>query len=265
MEIEQASPTSLNFRLWLQSKLMEKCKVNSRYSLRAFAAFLQMDPSSVSQLLSGKRKASNKVIRHVCDRLSATPRETNEFLVVAKRKKHIPQVPEYSLVTEDAFAYISNWYHYAILELTYVESFESDPSWIARTLGISVTEAKIALERLLRLGLLKEEDGVYKKTNQFITNIPKAGYSSNPQKELQRQILQKALLALDSVDPTDRDMTSMTMAIDVDRLPEAREVITKFRRELCALLENGEQTRVYNLGIQLYPVSEKHIGGNHEN
>ena len=60
-------------------------------------------------------------------------------------------------------------------------------------------------------------------------------------------------------------MTSMTMAIDVDRLPEAREVITKFRRELCALLENGEQTRVYNLGIQLYPVSEKHIGGNHEN
>lgn len=49
----------------------------------------------------------------------------------------------------------------------------------------------------------------------------------------------------------------MTMAIDISKLDKARELTRKYRREMCALLENGEQTQVYNLGIQLSPISKK--------
>ncbi len=55
----------------------------------------------------------------------------------------------------------------------------------------------------------------------------------------------------------EKDITSMTMAVDPKHLGKARSLISKFRRDLCDLLEDGDQEVVYNLGIQLYPISKK--------
>ena len=254
-----ANTLQSNFRLWLQSQLMERCRKNPRYSLRAFAALLEMEASSVSQIISGKRKAQAKVITHICKKLSVTPSQTNEFLSKTTLKKRnnsqLEQTEhDFALMAEDAFAYIANWYHAAILELTFTDSFELNHQWIAQTLSITVTEVKMAIERLIRLDLLKEEKGTLIKTNKFITNFA-PGFTSSANREFQRQLLTKALEAIDHVPQEDKDITSMTMAIDVDKLPEARKIITKFRRDLSSFLETGEQTRVYNLGIQLYPLS----------
>ncbi len=43
----------------------------------------------------------------------------------------------------------------AILALTRTADFHADSRWIARTLGVSVDEVNVALQRLLRLGLLQ--------------------------------------------------------------------------------------------------------------
>ncbi len=220
-----------------------------------------MDASSLSQIISGKRTVSVKFISNVCDRLSVNPALREEFLSAVKARKataaNSPAIrdEDFLLIAEDTFAYISNWYYPAILELTFTESFENDPRWIARTLSLTVSEVKIAIERLLRLGLLKEEDRRLVKTNKHLTNF--AGTTTSATKELQRQVLQKALEAIDACEPSEKDITSMTMAIDEEKIPEAREKIKKFRRELCAFLESGSQKRVFNLGIQLYPLSKQ--------
>lgn len=151
---------------------------------------------------------------------------------------------------------ISEWYHYAILELTYVSGFKSEAKWIAKKLSITVEEAKAATERLKRLGLLLEENGSLIKSSKFLTNLSSVNTSAAHQ-ELQRQIIEKSLLAIDGCNQEEKDITSMTMAIDIANLPKAKEIIKKFRRELCALLEDGEQSQVYNLAIQLYPISNK--------
>jgi len=161
----------------------------------------------------------------------------------------------YQILTEDTFTFISNWYYIAILELTYVESFENNPSLIANMLSLTTTEVKVAIERLIRLGLLTEENGSLSKTNKFLTNFS-PGQTSAAHKELQRQVLTMALNALDNVPQEEKDITSMTMAINIKKLPEARKKITKFRRELCEFLEDGRQTQVYQLGLQLYPISK---------
>ena len=247
------------FRLWLQSKLMEKIKANPRYSLRAFANYLEMDASSVSQILSGKRKASTKVINQIGEKLSLSPIQLNQFLKEGSRSKTNSlneNTDNYELIAEDAFAYTSNWYHGAILELTFIESFRNDPQWIANTLSISVTEVKMAIERMIRIGILTEEDKTLKKTNKFLTNF-RPGLTSSAHKELQRQILKKGLEAIDNCPQEDKDITSMTMSIDIDKLPEAKKLIEKFRRDLCQFLEDGQQSRVYQLGIQLYPLSKE--------
>ena len=141
------------------------------------------------------------------------------------------------------------------MELTYISGFKADPKWIARKLFITVEEAKSATERLKRLGLLLEENGSLIKSPRNLTNDGSIN-TSGAHKELQKQVLNKALIAIDECPAQEKDITSMTMAIDTANLDKARLLIQKFRRDLCDLLENGNQEQVYNLGIQLYPISK---------
>lgn len=241
----------MNFRFWLQRQFTERCKRNARYSLRAFAKTLSMDASSLSQILSGKRSLSPKAVQTICEKLGASPNDLKSFGLF-----QVVGNQDFSQIDIDSFAVISEWYHFAILELTFVSGFKGDAKWIAKKLSITVEEAKAATDRLKRLGLLLEENGSLVKASKFLTN-QSAVNTSAAHRELQRQVIEKALLAVEECQADEKDITSMTMAIDVANLDRARDLIRKFRRDLCALLEDGDQSRVYNLGIQLYPVSKK--------
>lgn len=188
----------------------------------------------------------------LCEKLSATPADMALFGFIST-STDIDY--DYLQMSADTFSVISDWYHAAIMELTFTKGFKADHKWIARKLSITPSDAKAATERLLRLGLILEKDGTFVKTSRMLSNH--AGINGNAaNRELQRQIIEKALLAVDECKPERKDISSMTMAIDVKNLDRARKVIREFRRDLCALLEEGQQTEVYNLGIQLYPVTE---------
>jgi uncharacterized protein (TIGR02147 family) len=253
MQTEDPQPTA-DFHIWLQNEFVERSRKNPKFSLRAFAKRLDIDPSTVSQLLSGKRRATPRVIAKICDQLSTPPKTRSHLMEGSKSRRTAG--PTFSQLTMDAFAVIADWYHYAILELTFTKGFQSSPAWIAKKLKINPLEVKLAIERLKRLELLEETEGRLRKTKAFLTNGPD-GATAPALKELQRQVLQKALEAIDCVAQEDKDITSMTMAIDPSLLPEARKRIRNFRRELCVFLEQGQRKRVYHLGLQLYPVSEE--------
>jgi uncharacterized protein (TIGR02147 family) len=242
------------FRLWLQKQFTERCKNNARYSLRAFAKNLELDASSLSQILSGKRKLSKKGIQNICDKLSVSPKDLQMFGLTEKKKNK--EAVNYFQVNMDSFSIISDWYHYAIMELTYISGFKADPKWIAKKLSITVEESKAAIERLKRLEVLLEENGSLIKSSKRLTNNGIIN-TSGAHKELQKQVISKALIAVDEIPQEQKDITSMTMAIDTKNLDKARILIQKFRRDLCDLLEDGDQEQVYNLGIQLYPISKK--------
>lgn len=230
------------FRLWLQQCFTERCKRNPRYSLRAFARNLEVDPSTLSQVLSGKRALSKVAMETWASKLSA-------------RAQDLQFLSSYVPMQVDTFAAISDWYHYALLELTCVSGFEDDPKWIAKRLSITVEEAKAARDRLLRLGLLLPEAGSVVKSARHMTNAGLVNTSA-AHRELQRQVVGKALHAIDDCAREEKDITSMTMAIDITQIDKARELIRKFRHDMCELLEEGDPSRVYNLAIQLYPVSQ---------
>jgi uncharacterized protein (TIGR02147 family) len=166
---------------------------------------------------------------------------------------------EYAQLASDTFAIMADWYHYAILELTKIQGFQSDAAWVASTLGISRSEVNIAVERLLRLGLLgMVENGTWKDISPQHGNITsiQPGSTSAAAKLLQRQILNLSLQALEEIPLEERSHTSMTMALDIKDLPIAVEFIKRFRRDLCSQLEQRAQpTHVYQLHIGFYPVS----------
>ncbi|MCB0384329.1 MAG: TIGR02147 family protein [Bdellovibrionales bacterium] len=253
-------------RLWLQEEYEARRKRNPSFSLRAFAQILQIPPGRLSEILNQKRPISQKMASHLADRLELDPHAKRQLLShLGRNGKTIKTSPksvddlnehpsDYVQISLDHFHALADWYHFAILSLTEVESFVSEPKWIARRLGISVTQVKSAIERLERLDLLRAIDGRWVATNKSLTTP--TDIASPALRSSHRQSLQQAIDCLEKVEIRDRDITSITMAIDKSKIEPAKEMIRDFRRRLCAFLEEGEKTDVYNLNIQLVPLTQ---------
>jgi uncharacterized protein (TIGR02147 family) len=161
----------------------------------------------------------------------------------------------------DAFQLIADWYHYAIFEMVTMKDFVPKPRWIAKALGISVNEVHLALERLERLELIRiDETGNFQQGQPLITTTGNP-FTAVAFRKLQTHVLQMALSALEEVPMEARDQTSMTMAINSKKLPEAKERIKQFRRQLCDFLQEDtdERDSVYQLGVSLYPLTKMHL------
>ncbi|MGE3974085.1 MAG: DUF4423 domain-containing protein, partial [Bdellovibrionales bacterium] len=225
----------VEFRVKLQTELTNRIANNPRYSLRAFARFLEIDPSTLSQLLRGMRKFSNEQIETIGTKIGLSPRDVKALKNLNQKKASGEQSwrnDNYDL-THDMFQIIADWYHYAIFELVTIKNFKNDTKWIASKLGISASEAEFAVERLLRLGLLvRQEDGGLAKGSLNISTTS-SPFTSAAFRKMQEQLLQKAIQAMETVPMSQRDQSSMTMAIDTSLMDAAKEKIKNFRRELC--------------------------------
>jgi uncharacterized protein (TIGR02147 family) len=231
-----------SYRFWLQQEFIRKTALNPKFSIRSFSKQLGLNSGSLSQILAGKRPVTSKLIKTLEPKLGLPP------------KFHLSD--QYNFVDEESITILTHWYHYAILELTLIEGFKSDIDWISKRLDVPKVEISYAIERLLRAGLLIKKKDKLIKTQKFLTNY-KNGQTSAAHKEYQRQLVQKALIAIDECPQDEKDITSITMPTNKEKLEQAREKIKNFRRELSAFLEDCEGDSVYQFTLQLFPVTKK--------
>lgn len=255
----KANAKPADFRALLQEELLDRCKKNPRYSLRSFAQALKVGSSDLSKIIHGKRGLSDEMIVRLGTRLDLDPKAIEGFRASAKdrgkKRKGATAAPDYATLSLDAFRVISDWYPLAILEMTKVQGFDPSPRAIAKRLGLTVSEVTIAIERLVRLGMLEvQEDGRMLDLAGSTSGVT-PDYTDAAKRKYQKQILEKAIQAVDEVPMSERDQSSMLMAVDTAKLEEARVLIKDFRRKLCALLESGdEKDQVMFLSVSLFPV-----------
>ncbi len=251
-----------DFRLFLKEEFARKCKRNPKFSLRAFASLLEIESSALSKILNGKRRLTPQMVMRLGKKLNLGPKELSRFSIVPNQNYGDTSYLEFQQLTLDQFSVIADWYHYAIHELVKLNSFKSNTQWISKTLKISIAEASSATERLIRLGYLeKTENGQLVNKSGPLTTVGNK-FSGVAFRKLQKQILEKALEALEEIPMDKRSQTSMTMAISTKKLNQAKKKIDKFRRELSEFLEEDQNSldAVYHLGISLYPVTKDKKG-----
>jgi uncharacterized protein (TIGR02147 family) len=168
--------------------------------------------------------------------------------------------PSLKLLLEDQFEAISEWHHFALINLTRTRDFDPDPKWIGRRLGITAAEASAASERLFRLDLLKKNaDGRWEPTEAHFANASddsNADLHAAALRRYQKQVLTGALKAVEEMPVEQRDQSSIAMATSPRRFREAIARIAQFRWELCEFLEQEEEkTEVYQLSVSLYPLT----------
>ena len=252
-----------SFRLFLQSELAGRCARNAQYSLRSFALDLGLDHGSLGQMLRGKRRLTESTIRRLGRKLALSDERVaqlvaTERLAEADHEAFRREAEELAAATANL---ISGWHHYAILELVKLEDFQPSSPWIARVLGIEVDEVNLALQRLLRLGLLEMSARERWTDLSGDTTASFEGFTRAALERLAAETSRLLASSLCDVPVTLHEHSTTTLAVRRARIPEAIERIARLRAELVELLREDERLDdVYQLEIHLFPVTKLRKG-----
>lgn len=244
----------------IQQELANRQRHNPQYSLRAFARDIGVHPATLSQVMKGNRPLPLKTSHVVVEKLALAPKERTLFLESLYRSKttiddiKIDENDDRFMLDESYFNVIAQWEHYAVLTLFDIDSFDCSVQEVARRLGISELRADVVLENLKVSGLLSFEDGQYRKSQSRVRTTE--DISSLALKESHKETLEMGKVKLDEVEVMLRDFSAMTVAVDLEKLTEAKTIIREFRQKMMALLRDGNKTDVYQLAIQFYPLTK---------
>lgn len=259
---------SLQYQDFLLEEFRSRRSRNPHYSLRAFARDIGMPASKLSQNLRGLCGISVAKAEQIAGKLQMRDDERQLFLALVESQHARSRVARQQAVASlqqiraeridelslEMFSTIRDWYHMAILEMTDIKGFKADPAWICEKLGLPVDLVKEAVGRLTTLGLLAVEGEIWKQTHQDL-ELP-SGVPSRTIREHHKQILTKAIVALDQTAVEKREYSSQTFAFDHTLVGEVKNLVREFQRKVSRLSHQGQKDSVYVMAMQLFPVVE---------
>ena len=158
----------MHYQEILKSHFMRRATVNPRYSLRAFAGFLDLSPSKLSEIWKRKKGISLQRAQEICDRLKLEHDETQVFLTSVEaqhhrdRKVRRQKLEEFELLLktqnnsqEEKTDQRCAWYFGAVQKLMDVLPFEKNA--FAELLQIAPLQVENAQRFIKRLPVFKKE------------------------------------------------------------------------------------------------------------
>lgn len=270
-----------DYRAYLKAAGPDQLKGEERrFTLNKWAKKLgYRSQRSVGMVLSGFRVPSARMVSRISQVFEHDTQEHRyfELLVEAERlrKRGLPadevmarleelrpKARRFRNMEERAFAYVADWYHFVIRQMTRCRGFLPNPTAISRKLGGKVTPETVrsALRRMTELGLLERCEGQRQLTRAkghifSQTHLPNAA-----RRQHHSQMMDRAKEALEEVEMELRDISSLTLTMHENRLPEAKEMIAKFRNEFDAAFDTDDADGVFQLNVQLFPHTRERGG-----
>jgi uncharacterized protein (TIGR02147 family) len=256
---------------FLKAELDDRGAKVPGFSLRSFAKELGLSPAYLSQLIGKKKHLSAERRLEVARRLGLDDRGIRYFYTLtlleqatspeiqATLQKQLHDLQHsYEDLSVDAehFKAIADWYHVAILEMTYLDDFDGTPAKLAERLGIDELTAVEALVRLEKLNLIERDaDGRAVKSNA--NHIFRATQRNTAFATFLRQMMELAWQAMDHQPIPDRLVMSQTFCIDEGQLGEAKEITRQYMQRMAGLFDTAKKkTRTYQLNVQFFNLTD---------
>jgi uncharacterized protein (TIGR02147 family) len=241
---------------FLLGELTRRKKKNPSYSLRSFARDLGISPGHLSGLMNGKKPLTVRQATVIAGKLQLSPAQRSKLLkaLAPALRDEEWTADQLRPLREDEFRLISDWYHIAILNLVRLGKVTGGAKELAERLGISEVQALEAVERLERLRFIVcDGDQMRRSAKPLRTShdVP-----SRAIRNYHRQNLELAQRKLETVPLELRTFSSMTMPVNLSKLPVVKEMIEKFKDQVSAELEEGDKQDVYTFSLQLFPVTQ---------
>lgn len=236
----------------LNQKFLELKSKNPRLSHRFFAQKIGLSSGALSEILKGKRTVSPKLATKIAARLNLDPVDTATFLgqglVSGVETKDI----EYLRLQDDQFHLISDWQHFAILNLIKSEMCVHRPTWIAQQLNLPLKIAQDAIDRLLRLGMMVYEKKKYRRTQTHLQTSDDILNLSIQKSNIQD--LEMIQNHLSTMDVQERDLTSLTLLLDPQKMPQFKRWIRRAQDQFALKHETTQSTTAFRLTVALFPL-----------
>jgi uncharacterized protein (TIGR02147 family) len=255
---------------YLGAVLGARVRRNPRYSLRSFAAQLEIEPSFLSAVLRGKKNLSVDRAQAVAQRLRLEDGEREAFCLVAqmdgmsnpelrqqtlkKIREMFPSMESESLTTSE-FCVFDDWICSPILELAARPRLRVNATVVSERLGVSRRRADEALQALCKAGFLRRcDDGSYVNDRtrwRAESRTRHAGLA-----DYHHRMLAKTQERLRTLEPAQRLVGTLTFSLAPRQLGEVERMAREFVSRVHALSEEaGEDAEVFHLGVQAFPVT----------
>lgn len=260
---------------FLRDAWTEKKKRNKAFSLRAWSRQLGFaNNAPLSLMLAGKRHIPKKYVPTFISSLELSPDEGLflETLVEMEKAKSIQQKcfyeerlkalsprPPLGFFEIESFKFLGNPLHTAILEMSDLKGFVSDPVELQKRLRIetTLTEVKSAFERLVKLGLLvKDSRGCWIKTQKHLTN--RADIADQGSQEYHRNVSKMAAEQVGLQSVAEREFNGYAINVKKSDLPKAKKLIREFIQNFAKKIESSPQTgeETYQLNVQFFGLTK---------
>lgn len=264
----------IDFRKYLADYYQYKKETSQYFSYRYFARKIGINsPSFLKNIIDGKRNLTRQMAERFCKALGLTEKEKlyfhnlvlfNQAKTSGEKQVHYTVLRSISggvkeaVLNTDKFDYFSNWYTPVIRELICIHDFKDNYHLMASMLipKISVSDAKSAVELLLRLKLVeRNESGGYKQTAEAV--VADDTVTSLAIRSFTQTMIDHSKLALDTLDKNQRNISGVTLSISSEAYKMINSEITAFKdRVKFIVCHDNASSRVYQLNISLFPVSE---------
>tara|TARA_Y100000590_G_scaffold469940_1_gene660814 strand:+ start:236 stop:982 length:747 start_codon:yes stop_codon:yes gene_type:complete len=240
--------------------------------MRSFAQQMNIPPSLISQILRGKRNLTLGNAERVVEKLSLKDKERDYFftLVQYENSKNLkikevlrerlqdirPEKKEIFDLSLDTFQMIARWYHHPIIQIFGIPGFKVSAASIAKRLGIHVSQAQEALDRLVKLEILKYEDGKYSRLQS--STYVESFVPNDALRAFHKEMLAKAIESVEEQNNTERFLGSETFCFNPEDLEDANEIMKNCFKSLVRLAAKSKSpNEVYQVGIQFFRLTKK--------
>src|SRR5690606_34834094 len=222
--------------------------LNPMFSLRSWAKNLGMKSHGpIHAMLKGERTIPKKYVPKLINSLKLNIQESKFFeaLVDFSRAKNLDEKEFYlsklqSLSPKElreidemiAYKYNVDPLHHIIAEMSELKNFKNDVRWIKSKIraGSDIMSVETVLNRLIALGVLKEENGVLKKQIQHI--YTKYDIMDKAIQEYHKKMGEVAVSQIARQAVEEREFSGVTFNIHKKHLPEIKEAIREFSNNL---------------------------------
>ncbi len=246
---------------------------NPLYSYRMMAARINLDSSQLYRVLHKKQHLPLNCIPRVKDLLSLKGREAECFdlLVAAARCRNESKKAELlkqaeslqdvkrQVLDSQQLQFLGQWHNAAIRAWLEVNGGVADPRNIAAQMepALSAEEVSDALQLLLDLGLVKKISSqrlALAETHLTVSGPEKA----EAVREFQRQVMQLGARSLAEIPKEERDISTLTLAVDDDCFEDLCQMMKEFRRRVQKRIESVHSpNRIMQLNMAYFPVTKK--------
>lgn len=267
----------VDYRVYLREMYAYLKRTKPQFSYRFFARQAGFSsPNFLKLVIDGKRNLTPASIASFARALrqNAAQRDYFSNLVLMNQATSTDERNQHYLrlsrargylqvrrIERDQYDYYTTWYAPPIRELIAVEGFREDPAWIAAQLvpAITAAQATRVLKLLERLRLIRRDaDGRLVQCAEMISTGPEV--KGLAVRNFHRAMIRRAEEALDRFPVDQRHASGLTVSMSAERAARITEKLHELRRMLfelmCEPCEGDIATAVYQLNLQLFPVTQ---------